>query len=83
MYLFIYFFPVVLLMRIQESEDKGVCTRALWCLAKQNLDSVIINTKVWSNIKHVYRSVNVFKCHFFLMFCFFLLSKLLLLFPFL
>ena len=46
----IYFSTVALLTRIQESEDKGVCTRALWCLAKQNLDSVIINTKVWSNI---------------------------------
>ncbi|KAJ7390049.1 DNA-binding protein rif1 [Desmophyllum pertusum] len=37
-----------LLSRIQESEDKGVCTRALWCLAKQNLDSGIINTKLES-----------------------------------
>lgn len=37
---------VGLLTRIQESDDKGVCTRALWCLAKQNLDGVIVNTKV-------------------------------------
>ncbi|KAL9968125.1 hypothetical protein ACROYT_G026458 [Oculina patagonica] len=37
-----------LLTRIQKSEDKGVCTRALWCLAKQNLDSKIIKTKLES-----------------------------------
>ena len=37
---------VGLLTRIQESEDKGVCTRALWCLAKQNLDGVIMKAKV-------------------------------------
>ena len=40
------YLSVGLLTRIQESEDKGVCTRAFWCLAKQNLDSVVINTKV-------------------------------------
>ena len=39
-------FFVGLLTRIQESDDKGVCTRALWCLSKQNLDGVIVNTKV-------------------------------------
>ena len=39
-------FFVGLLTRIQESDDKGVCTRALWCLAKQNLDGIIVNTKV-------------------------------------
>lgn len=39
-------FLVGLLTRIQESDDKGVCTRALWCLAKQNLDVVTVNTKV-------------------------------------
>ena len=33
-------------MRIKDSDDKGVCTRALWCLAKQNLDSEIISSKV-------------------------------------
>ncbi|XP_022791524.1 telomere-associated protein RIF1-like isoform X3 [Stylophora pistillata] len=37
-----------LLSQIKESEDKGICTRALWCLAKQNLDSAIINTKLES-----------------------------------
>lgn len=72
MYLIIYPSTVALLMRIQESEDKGVCTRALWCLAKQNLDSAIINTKVWSNINHVYRALNVF----FLVNCVYIFHKL-------
>lgn len=37
-----------LLTRIIASEDKGICTRALWCLAKQNLDIVVINNQLKS-----------------------------------
>lgn len=37
-----------LLDRILGSEDKGVCTRALWCLAKQNLDNAIIKSQLGS-----------------------------------
>ena len=40
---------VELLDRILGSEDKGVCTRALWCLAKQNLDNAIIKSQVYEN----------------------------------
>ena len=43
---FMYRPSVDLLDRILGSEDKGVCTRALWCLAKQNLDSAVINSQV-------------------------------------
>ena len=47
-------FFVGLLTRIQESDDKGVCTRVLWCLAKQNLDVVIVNTKVGIIYGHIF-----------------------------